>query len=241
MANQEMIKEMHQAGVHVGRQKSSTDPKMKPFIFGLKNNLQIIDLEKSAEKLSAALDLLRKVAQNGGKIIFVGTKPAARKTVEEAAKRCDQPHVTLRWLGGTLTNFSTISKRINYLKDLERKKETGELKKYTKKEQLTLERKLAELTEQLGGLKSLDKLPAAIFVADVKENEIVVKEAKIKKIPVVGLINTNADPTTIEYPIPANTNAASSIKYLVNKIAEAILSSAAAAEEPEATAAGKKA
>lgn len=222
MANQEIIKEMHQAGVHVGRQKSSTDPKMKPFIFGLKNNLQIIDLEKSAEKLSVALDLLRKVAQNGGKIIFVGTKPAAKKTVEEAAKRCGQPYVTLRWLGGTLTNFSTISKRINYLKDLERKKETGELKKYTKKEQLDLDREIAKLERFLGGVADMDKLPAAMFVVDTHHEIVAVKEAVRAGIPVVGVVDTNADPSLVDYVIPANDDAVKSIELIVGAVVEAI-------------------
>lgn len=223
--NKTLMQEMYGAGVHLGRKKSSViNPKMKPFIHGVKNNVHVINLEKTAEKLSEALRFLEKLAQGGGKIIFVGTKPVSRAIIAEAAQRCSQPSVTRRWLGGTLTNFPTIAKRIQFLKDLEQKKASGELEKYTKKERLQLEKKLQELTEQLGGLRNLERLPQAVFVVDVKENAIAVREAKKKRIPVVGLVDINADPTPIEYPVPANNNAVSSIRYLVNTISETILS-----------------
>lgn len=223
MINQEVIKEMYKAGVHFGRKKSNTDPKMKPFIYGEKNGFQVISLEKTAEKLIAAGNFLAKIIKDGGKIIFVGTKPEAKKITEETAKRCGQLYVSGRWLGGTITNFSTISKRINHMKDLERKTESGELKKYTKKEQLNFEKELVELTKEFGGVRDLDKLPQAIFVFDVKHDAIAVKEAKKKKIPVIGLANTNADPNFVEYPIPANNNSVSSLKYLADKISEIVL------------------
>ncbi len=214
--------ELLSAGVHFGHKTSRWNPKMKNYIFGVKSGVHVFDLEKTALKLKEAAEFAADVAQKGGVIIFVGTKPSVKKIFKEAAQNCGMLYVSERWLGGTLTNFKTISKRIEYYRDLEKKTAEGELKKYTKKEQLGFARQLKNLAINFSGIKNLIKLPEAVFVADLKENLLTVKEAKKAKIKVLAICDTNTDPTIVDYPIPGNDDAASAVKIIVETIGEAV-------------------
>jgi len=216
------VEQLLEAGVHFGHKTSKWNPKMKAYIFGNKNAVHIIDLEKTVAKLKEAAEFAAQIAQKSGLILFVGTKPAVKKIVREAAEASSMPHVARRWLGGTLTNFKTIGKRLEYFRDLENKMATGELKKYTKKEQLGFARKLEELEKSFGGIKNLLKRPEAIFVADLKENRLAVNEAKKTGVKIIAITDTNTDPSAIDFPIPANDDAVSSVRIIVNTIAEAI-------------------
>jgi len=211
-----------EAGVHFGHKTSRWNPKMEPYIFGAKNAVHIIDLEKTLVKLKEAAEFVADVASKGGLIILVGTKPPVKKIIKEAAEASGMPYVNLRWLGGTLTNFKTIGKRLEYFRDLERKMAEGELKKYTKKEQLGFSRKLEEMEKSFGGIKNLIKLPEAIFVADLKENLLAVREAQKSGIKVIAIADTNTNPKLADMPIPANDDAASSVRIIVETIVEAI-------------------
>ncbi|OGZ34089.1 MAG: 30S ribosomal protein S2 [Candidatus Portnoybacteria bacterium RBG_19FT_COMBO_36_7] len=211
-----------EAGVHFGHKTSRWNPKMASYIFGAKNAVHILDIDKTLLMLKEAAEFAAAIAAKGGLLIFVGTKPPAKKIIKEAAEVCGMPFVNLRWLGGTLTNFKTIGKRLEYFRDLERKMAEGELKKYTKKEQLGFSRQLEEMGNIFGGIKNLTKLPEAIFVTDLKENLLAVKEAKKSKIKVIAIADTNADPKMADFLIPANDNAASSVRIIVDTIADAI-------------------
>lgn len=210
------------AGVHFGHRTSRWNPKMKPYIFGVRNAVHIIDVEKTAQNLKKAVDFIMELVGNSGLIIFVGTKPSVKKIIKEGALDCGMPYVTNRWMGGLLTNFKTIGKRLEYFRDLEQKLAEGELKKYTKKEQLGFKKQLENLEKKFGGVKKLTKTPEAIFVADFKENLLAVREAKKIGIKVVAICDTNTDPGPIDYPIPANDDAASSVKIIVETIVEAV-------------------
>ena len=216
------IEQMLKFSVHFGHKKSRWNPKMKPYIFSEKGNVYIIDLEKTMALLEKSLEFARRVAANGGKIIFVGTKPQAKQVVEECARMAGMPFVNNRWLGGTLTNFREVKKRIKYLNDQEEKMAKGELQKYTKYERLRFKKEIERMNEKMGGIKKMDSLPQAIFVADAKENDLAVKEAKKMKIPVIGIVDTNTDPDPIDYPIPANDDALSSLRYVVGLVAKTI-------------------
>jgi small subunit ribosomal protein S2 len=211
-----------EAGAHFGHKTSRWNPKMEPYIFGAKNAVHIIDLEKTLAKLKEAAEFAADVASKGGLIILVGTKPPVKKIIKEAAEASGMPYVNLRWLGGTLTNFKTIGKRLEYFRDLERKMAEGELKKYTKKEQLGFSRKLEEMEKSFGGIKNLIKLPEAIFVADLKENLLAVKEAKKSGIKVIAIADTNTNPKLADFPIPSSDDAASAVRIIVETIVEAI-------------------
>lgn len=211
-----------EAGVHFGHKMSRWNPKMKPYIFGAKNAVHIIDLEKTLAKLKEAAEFAADVASKGGLIILVGTKPPVKKIIKEAAQSVGMPYVNQRWIGGALTNFKTIGKRLEYFRDMEKKMAEGELKKYTKKEQLGFQRKLEEMEKIFGGIKNLIKLPEAIFVADIKENLLAVREAKKSGVKVIAIADTNTNPELIDFPIPANDDAASSVKIIVGAIVEAI-------------------
>jgi small subunit ribosomal protein S2 len=216
------VPEMLKRGVHFGHRKSRWNPKMKPYTFTVRNNMHIIDLEKTLNLFGEALSFLRGVAQNGGKILLIGTKPQARKLVETAAREIDMPYVSSRWLGGTFTNFSEVKKRIKYLNEQEFKLERGELEKYTKYEQTQFKKEIERMNEKMGGLKKMEGLPQAIVVLDIKEDNLVVKEAKKVKIPVVAIVDTNTDPTLADYPIPGNDDALSSLQYIVGIIVKAV-------------------
>lgn len=209
-----------EAGAHFGHKTSSWNPKMAPYIFGPRNGVHIFDVEKTLKKMSEALFFMARVLANNGKVLFVGTKPAAKALIASSANELNLPYVANRWLGGTLTNFKTISKRIQYLKELEEQKKTGQWDKFTKKERLMLQRKMEKLQGQLAGIRDLNKLPEAVFITDVKVDNIAMREAKITKIPVIAICDTNMNPVGIDYIILANDDATASLKILLATITD---------------------
>lgn len=222
MARVEM-KELLEAGVHFGHRVKRWHPKMRSFIFTERNGIHIIDIQQTVKRLEATGELIRESVSNGGTLLFVGTKKQAQQNVAEAAERCGMPYVNQRWLGGTLTNFRTIRQRIDYLIDLEQRFAGGEFEKLTKKEVLVLERKMAKLNRRLGGIKSMDRLPSMVFITDIRREYIAVKEANKLGIPIIGMVDTNCDPTPIDHVIPANDDAIRSIKFMANKLADAVI------------------
>ncbi|MBU1036590.1 30S ribosomal protein S2 [Patescibacteria group bacterium] len=214
--------ELLKSGVHFGHHVSKRDPKMTPYIYTDRNQIHIIDLEMTVEKLKEALDFLTKVAATGGVVLFVASKNQARALIEKYAKECNMPYVNYRWLGGTFTNLSNILKLIKKLKTLEQKKVSGELEKYTKKEQLEFQKVIVKLNELVGGIKGMEKLPAAIYVVDIKKEKTAVTEASKKGVPIVAMVDTNVNPEKVDYPIPANDDAAKSIELITALVAEAI-------------------
>ncbi|MGE4357009.1 MAG: 30S ribosomal protein S2 [Candidatus Omnitrophota bacterium] len=219
----ELIKELLEAGVHFGHQRKRWNPRMKHFIFGERNGVLIIDLEKTADCLTSACKFLEETTARGGEVLFVGTKKQAQTIVEEEAKRCNCPYVSTRWLGGTLTNFETIKKSIKRFEELIKMKENGLFAKLSKKEVSRLNRELFRLERNLGGIRTMNKLPSALYIIDPKIEEIAVKEANRLSIPVVSLIDTNCDPTLITFPIPGNDDAIRSIRLITKKIADSII------------------
>ena len=214
---------MLENGVHFGHQTRKWNPKMKQFIYTAKNGVYIIDLAKTQAKLEVAYDALKKIAEDGGKILFVGTKKQAQATILEEALRSGSFYINQRWLGGTMTNFRTIQKSIKKLLEIEEMEANGQLAVYTKKEQAVLFQKKERLENFLGGIKGMKKLPDAIFVVDPLEEHNAVAEARKLNIPVFALIDTNADPDLVDFPIPSNDDAVRSIKLMVSVIADAIL------------------
>ena len=217
------IEEMAKAGLHFGHRTSKVHPKMEPYLYGIRNTVHIIDIEKTAEKLKEALKFIQELISENKILLLVGTKIQVKDLIESVAKDCSLPYVTNRWLGGTFTNFETILKRIEYFKDLEKKRAEGELEKYTKKEKAEIDQELKKLEIKFGGIKNLEKLPDAIFVLDMKKDALAVKEARMKGIKVIGISDSNTDPTLADYPIPANDDAISSVKYILEKVKEVIL------------------
>ena len=215
--------EMTQAGLHSGHRASRGHPKMKPYLLGVRNTVHLIDLQKTAEKFIEALKFIQKLISENKVLLLVGTKIQVKELVKNIAQDCGLPYVTERWLGGTFTNFETITKRIKYFKELERKLAEGELEKYTKKERANFEKELKVLRLKFEGIKNLNQIPDAIFVMDMKKNELAVKEARAKGVKVIGVADTNTDPTLADYPIPANDDALSSVKYILEKVKEVIL------------------
>lgn len=217
------IEEMFKRGVHFGHHKSRKNPKMNEFIFATKNNINIFDLEKTKIKLIEAMDFIVKTISEDKEVLFVGTKKQAKKIVESAAKKCGMPSVTERWLGGTFTNFNSISSRTRYLREgLEKMKEGG-YAKYTKFEQMKKTEELERLERKMGGIKNMIKIPGAIFIASVIEDNLAIKEAKNRNIPIVALVDTNVNPLDVDYPIPANEDAVSSLKLMLAFMAKAVL------------------
>lgn len=229
-------KQLLEAGVHFGHKVSRSHPKMKPYIYGAKDGVQIIDLTLSEKMLGEALQYVETLGQSGGKIIFVGTKKQARPIVEELAKGSGANYLTHRWIGGFLTNWDEIKKRIKLLKDLKEQKEKGELEKYTKKEQLLIDRQILKLTLDFAGVLDLEKIPDALFIVDtVAEKTAVAEAVKLGKtesgqvVTVVAIADSNCDPTVIDYPIPGNDDAIKSIRILTEAVAEAYKAGRAAA------------
>lgn len=216
------VEEMAVAGVHLGHQKNQYNPKMEPYLCGTKNGVDIIDLEKTKEKLNKALDFIQKLILENKTLLIVGTKVQAKDLVKGLAEELNLHYINERWLGGTFSNFETIRKRINYFKGLEDKKKAGEFEKYTKKERSQIDRKIKDLEVKFGGIKNLEKMPDAIFVLDLKKDILAVKEAKIKGVKVIGICDSNIDPDLVDYCIPANDDAVPSIKYILDKVKEAI-------------------
>lgn len=219
------IDQMQEAGLHFGHRVSRLHPKMKPYVQGVKNNVHIIDLEKSSKEFQKALAFISKMASEGKTILFVGTKIQMKNLVKANAEISRMPYVIERWLGGTFTNFETILKRVQYYKELENKKATGELEKYTKKERSMFDKELEILRKKFEGVKYLTKLPEAVLILDVKKDITCAKEAKRKGIKIVGVIDTNVDPGVVDYPIFANDDAISSIAYILEKVSETITNS----------------
>jgi len=221
--NIEVVKQLVDVDAHLGRKKSSGHPKMKPYIFTTRQNTQIINLEKTAEKIEDISDVLKETISNGGIVLFVSVIMPSKHLVREMAEELNMPYVCDRWIGGTLTNFKIISKRINYLLKQEEKKSKGELSKYTKKEQLDMDKEMADLEKKIGGIKSLKKHPDMIFLVDAPEHEIAIKEAKKVGVPIVALSNTNTDPSMVDHLIPANDKSVKSIKFILDKLKESIV------------------
>lgn len=217
------VKQLLEAGAHFGHQTSRWHPKMKSYIFTQRNGIHIIDLEKTVTMLEEACTFLQDIVAKGQSVLFVGTKKQAQEIVEEEAKRCGAYYVNQRWLGGMLTNFTTIQARIDYLVHLEDRKTRGELDRLPKKERMKLEEEIQRLNRQMGGFKEMTSLPSAIFITDPTKDKIALAEAKKVKIPVVAIVDTNCDPSGIAYPVPANDDAIKAIKLICNRIANAIL------------------
>lgn len=212
-----------EAGVQFGHQTKRWNPKMRKYIFGQRNAIHIIDLQKSMRKLDEAYKFVKEVSENGGKVLFVGTKKQAKDAVKELAISCNSPYVTERWLGGLLTNFKTIKTSIKSLIDIENKEKSGEIKLLTKKEQILVAKEKDRLERNLGGIRNMYKIPEAIFITDTIANNIAVQEAKVLGIKVVAICDSNSDPDGIDYIIPGNDDATKSITLITSKIAAAIL------------------
>jgi small subunit ribosomal protein S2 len=217
------MRQLLEAGVHFGHQTRRWNPKMRPYIYGERNGIYIIDLEQTSRALTRACEYVRKAASEKKNIVFVGTKKQACDIVEEEAKRCGAHFVNRRWLGGMLTNFETIRLRINRLKELEEMRDTGEFYRRPKKEVAVLNRELSKLEKSLGGIKSMRGKPEILFIIDQKRELIAVTEAKKVGIATIGIIDTNCDPEGIDYVIPGNDDSIRSIKLIVGKIADSIL------------------
>lgn len=217
------MKELLEAGVHFGHQTRRWNPKMKEYIFGQRNGIYIIDLQKTIKIFKEALQFLKNMAEEGKTILFVGTKKQAQEIVKEWATKCECPYVNQRWLGGLLTNFQVVRGGIDRLIELEEMREDGRWELLSKKEQSRLEKVYRKLQKNVGGLKNLTELPGALFVIDASKETIAISEAKKLKIPIVAIVDTNGDPEGIDYPIPGNDDAVRAIELFASKVAEAII------------------
>jgi len=222
MPSKVTMKELLETGVHFGHRTPKWNPRMAPYIFTQRNGIHIIDLQQTIVNLNQYYDLIRDMVANGGSVLFVGTKRQAQETVAEHATRCGMPYVNHRWLGGTLTNWRTIRDRIDTLKKLEKRRDAGEFSLLTKKEGLVLERKIEKLQLRLGGIREMKRLPELLIIVDTIRESTAVKEANILGIPVLALADTNSDPTSIDYIIPANDDAVRAITLLVKTFADAV-------------------
>ena len=221
--SQVSMKGLLEAGVHFGHQKRHWNPRMRQYIFAERNGIHIIDLQQTLFYLETAADFIQELSAQGKKVIFAGTKKQASDTVETEAKRSGSFYISTRWLGGTLTNFKTIQARIDYLVQLETMKEKGEFAVRTKRESMKLEESINKLNRYLGGIKEMTSIPGALFVVDVGKESIAVAEAKRVGIPIVALVDTDCDPSDIDYPIPGNDDAIRSIRLVTSRIADAII------------------
>jgi small subunit ribosomal protein S2 len=217
------MKALLESGVHFGHRTHRWHPRMKPYIFTERNGIHIINLQLTSKALTDAYNLIRDTVAEGGVVLFVGTKRQAQETIEEEAIRCGMPFVTIRWLGGMLTNFRTIRNRINELDMLERRRDTGEFERLTKKEALMLNREIEKLDMRFSGSRHMVNLPDLVFVVDVRREETAIHEANLLNIPVIGMVDTNCDPTDIDYVIPSNDDAIRAIKLIVGKVADAVI------------------
>jgi len=211
------------SGAHFGHTTSRWNPKMKPYIFAVRNNIHILDLEKTKKALQKATKFAEGIAAKGGTILFVGTKRQSKDIIKKTAASCNMPYINVRWLGGTFTNFRTIQKTIRKLERLENLKTTGELEtKYTKKERLMIDREIEKMKKLFEGIQNMKKLPDAIFVTDVKHDDIAVKEAQKSRIKIIGLVDTNSNPDGLDFPIPCNDDATKAIELMCSTMAQAI-------------------
>lgn len=217
------MKALLESGVHFGHRTHKWNPSMKPYIFTERNGIHIIDLQKTSKALDLAYNIVRDFVSEGGTVLFVGTKRQAQETVLSEAARCGMPYVTERWLGGMLTNWRTIRGRINELERLERMRDSGNFANYTKKEALTFTRQIARLMMLLNGVRTMSRVPEAVFIVDVSREVTAVHEANLLKIPVIAMVDTNCDPRNIDFVIPSNDDAIRAIKLIVGKIADAVI------------------
>jgi small subunit ribosomal protein S2 len=231
MASVINMKELLEAGVHFGHQTRRWNPKMKPYIFGARNGIHIIDLQKTVRLFKIAYEFIVRTVSEGYPVLFVGTKKQGHESIVEESERCGMFFIVNRWLGGTLTNFQTIKKSIKRMKDIERMKEDGSINRYTKKEILKMEKELFKLERNLGGIKDMDELPGAIFVVDPKREKIAVKEGRKLGIPVIAIADSNCDPDEIDFILPGNDDAIRAIRLFCSKIADACIEGHNLAEE----------
>lgn len=229
MAETITIKELLEAGAHFGHQTSRWHPRMKQYIFTKRDGIHIIDLERTASMLEKACEFIKQVAAEGGDVMFVGTKKQAHDAIEEEARRCGMFFVNQRWIGGTLTNFATIQARIDYLVRLEDQQARGGFNRLPKKEILKIEEKIARLNRQMGGIKEMTRLPAALFIIDTTKEGIAITEAKRIGVPIVAVVDSNSNPVDIDYPIPANDDAIRAIRLVCSKMSDSILAGKAQA------------
>lgn len=215
------MKQLLEAGVHFGHQTKRWNPKMKSYIFGARNGIHIIDLQKTVEYFKVAYSFVKEIGRQGGVVLMVGTKKQAQEVIAEEAKRVGLPYVNERWLGGMLTNFRTVKNSVEKMKEIERMEEEGFLYKLPKKEQVKLQKKKNKLKQYLDGIRSMDEIPDAIFVVDSKKEKIAVLEARRLGIPVIGVVDTNCDPDDVDYIIPGNDDAIRAVKLLAGRIADA--------------------
>ena len=216
------LMELLQAGVHFGHQKGRWHPKMKQFLFAERNGVHVIDLEKTVEKLKEATDFAEKIGQNGGLVLFVGTKSQGKGIIEKYAKQAGMPYIKERWVGGLFTNFGNVGKLIKKYKSLKEQRESGALAKYTKKEQVEFSKEIERLEKMVGGLEVMTKLPDAVFILDAKKEKTALLEARKRRIPIISFADSNINPDTLDYPIPANDDAVNSIELITRSIAEAV-------------------
>lgn len=216
------MKALLESGVHFGHRTHKWNPRMKPYIFTERNGIHIINLQQTVKSIEDAYEVIRDTVARGGTVLFIGTKRQAQETVHEEASRCGMPYVSARWLGGMLTNWRTIRERINELDRLERMRDRGDFEKLTKKEALILSREIEKLDMRLGGIRKMVKLPDLLFIVDVRREETAIHEANLLHIPVVAMVDTNCDPTHVDYVIPSNDDAIRAIKLVVGKIADAV-------------------
>jgi small subunit ribosomal protein S2 len=227
------MKALLETGVHFGHRTRKWNPHMKSYIFTERNGIHIIDLQQTLDAIEVAFGVVRDIVSKGRTVLFVGTKRQAQDSIEVEAKRCSMPYVNARWLGGTLTNWATISSRIKELEALEKRRDAGEFERLTKKENLMMTRKIERLQERLGGIREMKALPGLVFVIDVRREETAVHEANLLGIPVLALVDTNCDPRPIDYIIPSNDDAIRAIKLLSSMIADAVLEGRARFKEEE--------
>ncbi len=217
------MKQLLEAGVHFGHQTRRWDPKMAEYIFQARNGIHIIDLQKTSKKLDEAYEFIKEQAEEGKDILFVGTKKQAQECIKEAAQKCNMYYVDQRWLGGMLTNYNTIQKRVERLKKLEEMQEDGTFELLPKKEVINLKKEMEKLERNLGGIKEMKRLPGALFVVDPKKERIAILEARKLNIPVVGLIDTNCNPEDVDFPIPGNDDAIRAVKLIADVMANAVI------------------
>jgi len=217
------MRQMLEAGVHFGHQTRRWNPRMRPFIFTERHGIHILDLAKTVPALDVALQQVRAVASSGQQVLFVGTKKQAREVLRQEADRCGMPYINTRWLGGTLSNWTTISRRIAYYKDLEARAMLGEDPRMTKKERLLLQKEFERMQRSFGGLKNMERLPGMVFIVDPTMEAIAVEEANSMRMPIVAMCDTDANPDKVNYPIPANDDAIRSIQLIAGRIADAVL------------------
>ena len=217
------MKSLLEAGVHFGHRTGRWHPRMRQFIFTERNGIHIIDLQQTMSRLEEAYNFVRDTVADGGTILFVGTKRQAAETLQQEAVRCGMPYVSIRWLGGTLTNFRTIRSRIDYMLKLEEQKATGEFEKMIKKEALLKTREMQKLDSRVGGLREMKRLPKAVFLVDTRHEENAIAEATTLEIPIIAMCDTNSNPDPIAYPIPSNDDAIRAIKLICGKIADAVI------------------